>query len=247
MKLTHRFGFTIIETMLFLAVTGMLVVAVLVGTGASINRQRYRDSITSLQSVIQQQYSEVSTVNNGRDNSWVCDSASGAITKIDSGSGVSRGQSDCVMLGRLITPSDDGKSLIVSDIVGVEIAGNDEANTDVEALSQYKMHISPVANETHIVEWGSSLVKPGSDELAVFSVLILQSPLSGVIRTFIDSSEIIADTNINSIITKAALAEPVKICVNSNGLFNGNRMAVIVNAGASSAAGVETLGDASGC
>ena len=247
MKLTHRFGFTIIETMLFLAVTGMLVVAVLVGTGASINRQRYRDSITSLQSVIQQQYSEVSTVNNGRDNGWVCDSASGAITKIDSGSGVPRGQSDCVMLGRLITPSDDGKSLIVSDVIGVETAGNNEANTDVEALSQYNMHISPIANETHIIEWGSSMVKPGSDEIVVFSVLILQSPLSGVVRTFINSNEAITDANINSIITKTALAEPVKICVNSNGLFNGKRMAVTVNAGASSAAGVETLGDASGC
>ncbi len=247
MKLTHRFGFTIIETMLFLAITGLLVVAVLVGTGASINRQRYRDSITSLQSIIQQQYSEVSSVNNGRDNSWVCDSASGAVTKLSSGGSVSRGQSNCVILGRLISSSSDGTSLIINDVVGSEISGDNQPETDVEALTQYKMHVSPVAEKIYNVEWESSLAKPGSDQIATFSVLILQSPLSGVIRTFNSQNAVITDNNISSIINKTALTEPVKICVNSNGLFSGMRMAVVVTAGSSSAAGVETLGEASGC
>jgi hypothetical protein len=247
MKQTYRSGFTIIETMLFLAITGLLVVAVLVGTGATINRQRYRDSITSLQSIIQQQYSEVSSVNNDRDNSWVCDSASGAVTKLGSVSSVSRGQSGCVVLGKLISSSDDGLSLIISDVIGSEVSNGVQAETDVKALAQYKMHVSPVAEETYEIEWGSSLVKPGSDQNASFSVLILQSPLSGVVRTFNSPNMIISDSNINSIISKAALTEPVKICVNSNGLFSGTRMAIVVTAGSSSAAGVESLGEASGC
>lgn len=247
MKRTYRSGFTIIETMLFLAITGLLVVAVLVGTGATINRQRYRDSITSLQSIIQQQYSEVSSVNNDRDNSWVCDSTSGAVAKLGSGSSVSRGQSGCVVLGKLISSSDDGTSLIISDIIGSEVLNSTQAETDVEALAQYKMHVSPVAEETYEIEWGSSLAKPGSDQNAVFSVLILQSPLSGVVRTFNSPNMIISDSNINSIINKTALTEPVKICVNSNGLFSGTRMAIVVTAGSSSAAGVESLGESSGC
>ena len=247
MKLTHRFGFTIIETMLFLAITGLLVVAVLVGTGASINRQRYRDSITSLQAIIQQQYSEVSSVNNDRDNSWVCDSTSGAVTKLGSGSSVSRGQSNCVVLGKLISSSSDGLSLTISDVIGSEIPNSAQVETDIEALTQYKMHISPVAEETYDVEWGSSLAKPGSDQIASFSVLILQSPLSGIIRTFNSQNTVITDSNISSIVNKTSLIDPVKICVNSNGLFSGARMAVAVTAGSSSAAGVETLGEASGC
>jgi len=247
MKLIYRSGFTIIETMLFLAITGLLVVGVLVGTGASINQQRYRESITSLQALIQQQYSGVSSVTNGRDNSWACDSASGTITKIESGTGTSRGQSDCVMLGRLITVSDDGKSLVINDIVGSGADDINNAETDIEALNRYNIRISPVANETDAVEWGTVLVKPGSDETAAFSVLILQSPLSGVIRTFIDSDTVVTDGTIGSLINETALQESAKICVDSKGLFNGTRMAVIVKAGASSATGVETLGENSGC
>ena len=37
-------GFTIIEVMLFLAITGMLAAAILVGSGVAIGQQRYRDS-----------------------------------------------------------------------------------------------------------------------------------------------------------------------------------------------------------
>ena len=45
-------GFTVIETMLFLGVAGALTMGVLVGSGASINQQRYRDSVNSLKSPI---------------------------------------------------------------------------------------------------------------------------------------------------------------------------------------------------
>ena len=39
----------------------MLIIGVLAGAGTSINAQRYRDSVTSLQSTLQQQYSDSTT------------------------------------------------------------------------------------------------------------------------------------------------------------------------------------------
>ncbi|HEU4715394.1 MAG TPA: prepilin-type N-terminal cleavage/methylation domain-containing protein, partial [Candidatus Saccharimonadales bacterium] len=84
-------GFTIIEVMLFLAITGMLAAAILVGSGVAIGQQRYRDSVSSLQSYIQQQYNKVINVTNDRDKSWTCDS-NGTVTQADTPSaGEARG------------------------------------------------------------------------------------------------------------------------------------------------------------
>jgi hypothetical protein len=246
MTLSNKAGFTIIETMLFLGITGLLVVGVLVGTGASINIQRYRDSITSLQSLLQQQFSDVSNVSNGRNNNWACDS-NGVITEQSPGNGTVRGQSDCVILGRLITPINSGHTLLIRDVVGSVPSGVVLAQNDLDVLKQYKIQLSPVTSDSYDIEWDSSLVKPGGDTAASFSVLILQSPLSGIIRTFVDPTIVVIDSEVATLIKQSALSEPVKMCVNSSGLFTGTKMAVVVTAGASSASGVETLGDSSGC
>jgi type II secretory pathway pseudopilin PulG len=246
MTLSNKAGFTIIETMLFLGITGLLVMGVLVGTGASINTQRYRDSITSLQSLLQQQFSNVSNVDNNRGNSWTCDN-SGAITAQEPGSGTERGQSDCVILGRLITTTNAGHTLLIRDVVGNVPSGVTLAQNDLDVLKQYNIQLSPVTNSSYDIEWDASVVKPGGDIAASFSILILQSPLSGIIRTFIDPAIVVLDSDIASLVKQSALIEPIKMCVNSNGLFTGSKMAVVVTAGASSASGVETLGDNSGC
>ncbi len=240
-------GFTIIETMLFLAITGLLVTSIMVGMGVSINRQRYRDSVTSLQSFIQQQYSDVANVNNGRDSGWICDSLSGSVVQTSVNSGISRGKSDCVVLGRLIVVNPDGKSLSVNNIIGSSSPKSSSATNDVKAFTDYNMRISPVDTIKKDIEWGASLALPGKNSVPTLSILILQSPISGVIRTFVSSSSVINDSNIKSIININGLSEPAKMCINPTGLFSSARMAVVINAGASSSAGVETLGEASGC
>ena len=46
-------GFTIIEMMLFLAVSGAMAAGIMVGVGATVNAQRYRDATHSLVSFFQ--------------------------------------------------------------------------------------------------------------------------------------------------------------------------------------------------
>ena len=242
MKFWGKAGFTIIETMLFLGITSLLVLGVLVGTGTSINIQRYRDSVSSLQAVLQQQYSNVSNVDNNRDSSWACDSTATPEPTIPGG-GIARGQSDCVILGRLITTT-DSHTLSIKSVVGYIPLVSTMSSNDIDALLQYKIQISPVTSETYDIEWSSSLVQPSGNIPMVFSMLVLRSPLSGIIRTFIDSASVVDNSNIRNLIKSAALKQSVKMCVDSNGLFTSARTAVEVMANSASASGVEVLGEA---
>ena len=52
-------GFTLIEVMLFLAITGLLLIGVLGGTYSAIATQRYNDSVRSFAEFLRQIYSEV--------------------------------------------------------------------------------------------------------------------------------------------------------------------------------------------
>lgn len=56
---SEKSGFTIIEVMLVLGLTGMLLVGLLGGTFASIASQRYSDSVRSFAEYLRQEYSEV--------------------------------------------------------------------------------------------------------------------------------------------------------------------------------------------
>jgi type II secretory pathway pseudopilin PulG len=243
MKPSNTAGFTIIESVLFLGISGLLAMAVLVGTGTSINIQRYRDSVVSLQSTLQEQYSKVSSIRNTRGTDWTCNSSS-ITSQTLPGNGLGLGQSDCAILGRFITTT-DSKTLLITDVVGYTPLASTSGKSDIDALIDYKIRLSTVASDSYELEWGASIVGAGNNKGLVFSILILRSPNSGTIHTFIDDSN--STNNVTGLLLASALTKPVKLCVNSNGLFTGNKMAVFIKANSSSVSGVETLGDNSGC
>lgn len=245
MKPLKQVGFTIIETMLFLGITGLLVVGVLAGAGSSINVQRYRDSVTSLQSILQQQYSDVSNVSNDHGLDWSCNDVA-EVKPLESNGSVSRGQSDCVILGRFITTYDSGTALSIKNVIGHSSSATTVSN-DIAVLKSYTIKVSPRDQTIYTIEWDSSLVKPGGNSVMDFSLLILRSPSSGIMRTFIDPSKVIGDADIATLVNQSALLS-VKVCVNPNGLFVGGKTAVLITANATNASGVETFGEAtSGC
>src|SRR5688500_5854731 len=94
-------GFTIIETMLFLGISGLLLVMLLAGTTVTIQRQRYSDSINSTQSLFQRQFNEAMNVTNAREGKELCN-ASNFIVPTDDASAEARGTSDCLVLGKAI-------------------------------------------------------------------------------------------------------------------------------------------------
>lgn len=219
-------GFTVIEVMLFLAVTGLLAVGILVGSGVTIGQQRYRDSVNNLKSFIQQQYSEVSNVSNDRNKGWNCD-ATGEVT--EDATGQPRGTSDCVLLGRLITIDVSGTKLTAANVVGYHTPGAPTASSDIEELKDnYRLGISPIEPETQEVPWGAQIVKQNSTNPMPLSILIVRSPLNGSLFTFsLDNVQ----TDPNSLINDTSIKSPRDLCVNADsGTFVGKRMEVRIDA-----------------
>jgi len=241
MKLDNTAGFTIIETMLFLGITALLIMGVLVGTGTSINIQRYHDSVTSLQSVLQQQFSDVSNASNDNAGNLAC---------YGDGSTSARGQSNCVLLGRLIS-TPDGKTIYQRNIIGYEPDNLVLSQNDVSALQQYNIQVSPIPGETYSIEWGASIVRPGGNTPLTFSMLVLRSPASGVLRTFIIPNTYIDGSvvkDLQNLVNTPALAQTITACVSPNGLSSSGKSSVIIDAYSTSGSGIETKGEvSSGC
>lgn len=206
-------GFTVIELMLFLAVTGVLFAALMVGVQMNITQQRYKEGVLNMTTVFQNQYSEVDNTRNDRDINWNC--AGGNVVR-DTTAGTARGTTDCVLLGRAIRVIENGTAVRTQSVVGVEPTG-ELAGGDLDALIQYGPKLvtagdSTIAfgESTFSMDWGSSLKTP-ENQNSEASVLILRSPVSGLIRVF--SSVNPLPTDLTEMITPEAATNRLKLCV----------------------------------
>lgn len=213
-------GFTIIEVMLFLAVTGALTVAVMVGAGVSISQQRYRDSVNTLKSFVQTQFNETTNVVNDRAQNWTC-SGAGAVTETPVGGGEVRGTSNCVVLGRLVTIDATGKLLKASNVIGSRTAGAPVGTNDIAELANYAITVSPIGQEESEVSWGAQVVQPRTTTPQSISLLVLLSPLSGSVVTFTADGD--RTNNVATMINVNNRGER-SLCVNPDaGVFTGSK------------------------
>ena len=172
-------GFTIIEISLFLGLSGLLAVGLMAGWSNSINRQRYNDTVSTFKSSIQQVFSDVENTQNSRTASYNCAASGGNVAVSANNAGAQRGQSNCVLLGKLISfgsaPA-SGTTLntpvffnnySVRDVIGLDIdaskacgaAGNQPCTDDIEAFKATKFVVSEGTNGTNTrvsntLEWG---------------------------------------------------------------------------------------------
>jgi type II secretory pathway pseudopilin PulG len=253
-------GFTIIETMLFLAITGALIVAILVGSGTAINTQRYQDSVTSLKTTLQDQYSQVTSVNNSLSTSSIKCDTNGAVT-VDPGQQAGpRGQGSCVIIGRFVSIVDT--TITTNSVVGYN--ANDPSYyvnlnaTDIAELSDYKMSLLPTTTTNNEIEWGSRIAWPVSGSGSKtpttprsIGILILRSPKSGITYTFTADSWSAANLKAMIVAGNTVPGQSQRrICVDSGGLV-GSSLAVMIDAYATSPTGIEIrsndMGDNAAC
>ena len=94
-------GFTIVETMVVLAVTGALFVAIAATLAGRQNAAEFTHAIQSVQSQIQQTINQVSTGFYPNQKNFAC-SASGGTVQIAAGSNAQGTNGDCVFLGKVM-------------------------------------------------------------------------------------------------------------------------------------------------
>lgn len=181
-------GFTVIEVMLFLAITGGLFALLMLGVNNGVTQQRYLDSVRSYKSVLQGQYSEV--VNTRNEKQPASCRNDGSIDLNGTSRETSRGTTKCVLLGRAIRVTDDGRKLLTSSITGYDNPNGGRSSTlsDVSLLTDYyHAKLAQFDEETLDVDWGSQLMgieAAGRRDASKAVILILKSPATGLVRVF---------------------------------------------------------------
>lgn len=242
-------GFTVIESVLFLAISGVLIMALIVGTGASINIQRYRDAVESFKALVQDQYSALASVQNDRNNNWTCNAL--AQTQEMMGGEV-RGQSDCILLGRYVAIVDG--DIALGSVVGRATTSAAVVNDDIASLrDNYALNISSGSVQTRTMEWGAKIAWPlsGSDDAQPagtsrsLALLFIRSPDSGKIYTF-TTDTVPPEPTANSLRAMIAGGDTIPgqaertICIDSNGAFFNTDLSVYLSAYANGPSSVET-------
>jgi type II secretory pathway pseudopilin PulG len=232
-------GFTVIELMLFLSITGALFIALMFGVNTNITQQRYREGVQSYAALIQDQYSQVANTHNDNNNDWTC--APDGQVKPASNGGTPRGTSQCVLLGKAIQIQEpaiigDGSVINIYNVVGCEprIANDIPQNSqnggntggtdgcsnatilttkdtsDISTLVHYNPKVTDFSKLQESMDWGLEL-KPKDKQALGASFLILRSPASGLIRIFALDNKLPSD--LATMITAPTATTVVKNCV----------------------------------
>lgn len=248
MRTPKTAGFTIIEVILVLAVTGLMMVGILAGSAAQVHQQEYRDSVRSLESELQTQYTTVQ--NPMVDRTKAASTETCGITQA-----TSRGASpNCFIVGRLVT-SDGGGTLTESPILGV--APNGDSSVDINNKSGvggeaatangWHLYIDNQAVDSYTVNWGSQLraVNGAKNVSDKFSILLIMSPADGSIRTYTALNQVVkAPSSLYGLLTHQ---DVLNLCVvGGSGSIGGDPLAVQIASNTSSAAGVTMLSQSEG-
>lgn len=142
-NLKTKKAFTIIEVMLVVSISGLMLVTMLVGWNANIERQRYNDSVNTFKSDIQGVFSDVENQTNNKTERINCNTNGANISISRDNGGALTGASDCVILGKFISfggntaASQDRYQ--VYDVIGKDIdvnrdCNNRPCNNNIDAL-----------------------------------------------------------------------------------------------------------------
>lgn len=181
MAINTERGFTIIEVILFLTISGLLFAALLIGVSSSISGQRYIDSVRSVKALFEDQYSAAVNLQNAANNGC------GVVS-------VGRGQSqDCIILGRLVHIQSGGKSVQVSNVIAKEKSSPSPYESNISDDDSFNRTMPMqwiLGSDTRNIslEWDSTLTNVGGSISGDEYIYILRSPVSGLMRVYIQST-----------------------------------------------------------
>lgn len=220
-------GFTIIEVMLFLAISALMMIGAFAAIKNSINNQRYSTAVSSLQSYFQTQYNQVINVRNDRTADLQCSAAGIA----SGGAASTPGTGICSIIGRYIRVN-TAKQLIsypvyaTRDVATLAIGCQ---TSDQQAFSAPCLNLAVNTNaaDDYDLAWDTSLknIKPGSAAITALSIFLYRSPLNSQVgmvwstKNTTDMATLLANVNTG----------PVQVCVNQAGWTTAPTMGVQID------------------
>ena len=197
MKKGMKTGFTVIEVMLFLAVSALMFTGLAVNTSRNISSQRFSASVQDFSAFFRRIYNEVedaqianrtAITGTGREYCTI-----DSTRKITGATLPSSGRSECSVYGKLVTFGENGgKTIHVYDVIGdiVDQRHQIEANTEKEAYNAVKLGVLALdgtaltlSSYSYTLDWDAWVENINGDILSA-AFLIVRSPLSGVIHTY---------------------------------------------------------------
>lgn len=218
-------GFTIIEISMFLAVSGLLILVVLLGTGNSIRSTRFSDSSQSARAYLQKQYDNILNGVNQRLGNEECNASI-----VDTSSAQAPGASNCLLMGRLISTSFNSSIINTYDIVGTEPANPNYNLSDTDLIKTFQPTIVRTVNsDAYQISWGAQLSgsKRLSDSKFVDQLAFIRSPRSTHIVAYSFKNTDLAGSNnlLNVVSDPNNIEKIVNFCIsNSDGLGSPSKI-----------------------
>lgn len=198
-----RRGFTIIEVSLFLALSGMMMVGLMVGAGIAIAKQRYVDSVNFFAESLKNTYADIINVYNG--------------STVSSESGGTAGRTNQVIYGKALVIGDpdievDSNTGKRSTFYSYDIVGDIASSASVKSANTLSMlkELNPKVVKTSgsgasttnsfygeskiIIPWGAYLETPDEEDFKAV-ILIVRSPVSNSTHTYTYQANSISEIN----------------------------------------------------
>jgi len=250
-------GFTIIELLFFVVISGMLTVALLVGWTVTVNAQNYKDSARSFAVALQDQYDGAANVTIDRDADYQCqrDTATSVkVTEVAGGSQFSRGSSDCVVMGKYIYLSNGNVTtrpvLGIQPGAGIPLPATDKAIIQAYSPTVLSEGITSIPISSFTVPWSTQPYLKGTPMTQTMNMVmvIVQSPVTGTLYTYhamVTSGAPLP--SVRTVVSSGSQSE-LMLCLNPDAVVGQGTLAVRLDANASSSEAVSVVGDASnGC
>lgn len=248
----RRSGFTIIEVTLFLAISAFLIIGLIVGTGATVSRQRYNDSVQDFAEFLRRQYSEVINVENGRTDKELCKNENtGEFSDPDY-----HGRTGCLVYGRLLIFGRDPGKVEYYTVVGKDLGSEAAKHPDtLTALTATSPFLSPTTQSgEYLLQWGAKAERAADSQSIRASILIVRAPENGSIYTYVydgiidpeDHTEIskpIMQLDYSNRITPEFKTDTLNFCVGSEDIFavGGRRRNIRLHENGRNATAVELI------
>lgn len=184
-------GFTVIEVILFVAISGLLLVGAFVAMRSAFANTQFNDTTDSTQSYLQRLYLDVATGVNVRDDNVICTAQGRLESRPGDPTNAKPGASECVILGRLlqIEPGNDAAASRITTRYLSSAEVNDVGQvSDLQAFGAdgYQVRISsdavPLMKGSFELPWSAYITSAKRqgfiDVQDVKSLAILRSPVS---------------------------------------------------------------------